>query len=184
MLIPRGEVILSPCGTYRTWLTRPLGGERPLVSIGANPSVADANIDDQTMRKEQNFALLWGCKLFIKVNMNAYRATKPKDMWAAEARGEDIVGVDVCGLHNDDYILRAIQLAIDHGGIVLGAWGAITKQPRVAEVLAKIADRFPDWYRDVGIQCLGTNNDGSPKHTLYLPYEAKLERWEPGAWAA
>lgn len=184
MLIPRGSAILSECAKFRVWLERDLGGLRPLVSIGANPSTADHEKDDQTMRKEQGFARFWGCGRLVKVNMNGYRATKPKDMWAAAARGEDIIGVDVKGLHNDDYILRAIQLAIDHGGIVLGAWGAITKPDRVADVLLKIRDRFPDWYHDVGIQCLGKNGDGSPKHTLYLPYETPRERWEPGLWAA
>lgn len=182
MLIPRGEVILSPCGTYRTWLTRPLGGERPLVSIGANPSVADANIDDQTMRKEQNFALFWGCQMLVKVNVYAYRATKPKDMWDAEKRGVDIVGCDVNGLHNDAFVQRAIHLAWERKGIVLAAWGKIPKQPRIAELLRKLRT-FP-FIDEVPLMCLGTNDDGSPKHTLYLPYEAKLERWELGAWAA
>lgn len=184
MLIPRGEAILSEDGLYRTWLTRDLGNVdgKVLVSIGANPSTADAMKDDQTMAKEQEFARRWGCTFFVKVNVYAYRATKPKDMWAAEKHGVDIVGCDVRGLHNDAFIQRALRLAWVQKGIVLAAWGKIPKQPRVAEILRKLATSpFLD---ETPLMCLGTNNDGSPKHTLYLPYETPLVRWEPGAWAA
>lgn len=174
-LVPRGQVVLSECGLYRTWLTRELGGERPLVSIGANPSIADAETDDQTMRKEQAFARLWGCGRLIKVNMYAYRATKPSDMWKAEKAGVDIVGCDVRGLHNDAFIQKAINDAFHHKGIVLACWGAIPKLPRVNEFLRKL-DTYP--FRDeVPLMCLGTNDNGSPKHTLYLPYETPLVPW-------
>lgn len=177
-LIPRGTAILSPDGVYRVWLERELGGTRPLVSIGLNPSTADAEIDDQTMRKEQGFARRWGCGLLIKVNLYAYRATKPKDMWAAQARGVDIVGGDGQGLGNDNWIRMAAARASAAGGILLCAWGGHGKPERVAQVIAAIRE-VPG--AEQLLKCLGTNNDGSPKHTLYLPYETPLVDWRLAA---
>lgn len=178
-LVPRGDVVLSPEEGHRFFLTRELGGARPLVSIGVNPSTADADTDDQTMRKEQGYARRWECGRLIKVNMYGYRATDIKDMWAAEKRGVDIVGA-MPGFHNDWYILHAIQLAIEHDGIVLAAWGKHAKLGRVIEVLRKIHDRYPQWLSGNGLQCLGTNGDGSPKHTLYLGLALAPHRWNFG----
>lgn len=189
MPLPRGAAILSEDGKYRTWLERPLGGPiwpdpacKLLVVIGANPSTADAIKDDQTMTKEQEFGRRWGCSLLIKVNMYGFRAKDPKDMWAARTeRDEDIVGVNVLGRHNDSYILEAVGRAVERpGSVLLGAWGKIPREDRVAEVVTKIIHKYPlqigsDFI--AGIQCLGMNKDGSPKHTLYLPYETPLQPW-------
>jgi len=49
----------SECGTYRYNLTRELGGERPLVICGLNPSVATRDKNDPTIRREIGFAKLW-----------------------------------------------------------------------------------------------------------------------------
>lgn len=180
--VAKGDAILSACGKYRAWLTRELGGTRPLVSIGANPSTADAWKDDQTMLTEQRFARRWGCGLLVKVNVYAYRATEPKDMWAAWKAGTDIVGGNINGLHNDDYVARAIRLAIERDGIVLFAWGKIpsdtfkkTKVDRVRHML--------DYLNGIALggtftpMCLGKNQDGSPKHTLYQPLDKELVPW-------
>lgn len=175
MLIPRGEAVISDCGKYRPWLTRPLGGEIPLVSIGANPSVADADRDDQTMRKEQGYARAWGCGLLIKVNIYPWRATDPDDMWAAQKRGEDIYGngmmIGGVPYSNVHYILRAVELAQRHRGIILGAWGNIGEIAQVRGVVYAIEDM------GAKIQCLGTNANGSPKHTLYLKKTLTPQPW-------
>lgn len=182
MLIARGEAIISADELYRAWLTRELGGVRPLVSIGVNPSTADAMEEDNTIKTEQAFARIWGCGRLIKVNPYAFRAKKPKVMMAAFALGIDIVGCDIRGLHNDDYIARAIGLAIEHDGIVLFAWGKIagevakkTGRDRIADMLAGIKKRGL-WDRFTPM-CIGTNGDGSPKHTLYQPHTAELVPW-------
>lgn len=55
-----GTAEFSINGVHRYWLTRGLGGVRPLVVCGLNPSTADAEVDDNTIRKEMKFARSWG----------------------------------------------------------------------------------------------------------------------------
>lgn len=176
-LISRGTAVISDCGCYRPWLTRDLGGEAPLVCIGANPSTADADLDDPTMRKDQGFARRWGCGSLIKVNIYPWRATKPKDMWAARKAGADILGVamSIGGKPESNllYLMRAMQRVQDIGGVVLAAWGNI---PEIEDVIATIGE-LARAYPDVPIECLGTNGNGSPKHTLYLSSAAERQPW-------
>lgn len=153
----------SSCGAYRYELTRELGGDRPLVICGLNPSIATADKNDPTIRKEIGFARLWGCGRLVKVNAYAFIATDPKDMKRAWKTGVDIVGPE-----NDYYIRNAIDLARACRGIFLAAWGRNIRPERQLE-LARIVG--PD------ALCLGANQDGSPVHPLYIPYERQLVPW-------
>lgn len=63
---------------YRWTLTRNLGGRRPLVSCGLNPSTADARANDPTIRKEIGFAKLWQLDWLIKVNAYGFRTVSPR----------------------------------------------------------------------------------------------------------
>ena len=153
----------SPCGTYRYELTRELGGDRPLVICGLNPSIATADKNDPTIRKEIGFAKLWGCGRLVKVNAYAYVATDPKDMRRAAKSGIDVIGPE-----NDLRIREAVELARLTGGIVLVAWGKNIRPSRQAEISYVFGD---------DAMCLGINNDGSPTHPLYIPYERPLVHW-------
>lgn len=153
----------SPCGTYRYELTRELGGERPLVICGLNPSTATAETNDPTIRREIGFARHWGCGRLVKVNAYAFRATDPKVMKRKRRTGVDIVGPD-----NDRCIQNAVDLARITNGIVLVAWGGNIEPSRQAEVSYVFGD---------DAMCLGTNDNGTPKHPLYLPYETALVHW-------
>ena len=137
-----------------------------LVSCGQNPSVADAFRNDSTVRKEIGFAKLWRLALYVKINAYAWRATHPDDMWMARDVGEDIVGP-----RNNEAIRSALLAVKRHGGIALAAWGNDIEPDRSAW-LAAIA-------REIGVQwwCLGTNKNGSPKHSLYPSYSTPLVRW-------
>jgi hypothetical protein len=87
------------------------------------------------------------------LNLYAYRATIPADMWKAQKRGIDILG----GQRN---WVKALKGYIDAFScdLVVASWGAHGKK------------RGPDvcTHWGVGLTCLGRNNDGSPKHPLYL----------------
>lgn len=140
----------SSCGTYRYELTRELGGKRPLVVCGLNPSTATAEINDPTIRKEIAFAKLWGCGRLVKVNAYAYRATDPRDMKRAAKAGVDIVGPD-----NDRAIQSAVDIARLCGGIIVVAWGRNIEPSRQAELSYVFGD---------DAKCLGVNKDRSPVH--------------------
>lgn len=159
--------VFSPDEVYRYWLTRELGGEVPLVCCGLNPSTADATRNDPTVRKDIGFAKRWGCGRVIKVNAYGYRATLPADMKRARKNGVDIVGPD-----NDQYLRRAFELAVETGGKILVAWGVNidpARQCEIAELLAATPGAVP-W-------TLKRNDNGTPSHELYIPYETPLVPW-------
>lgn len=112
------RAILSADGLYRYWLTRDLGGSHnPCVFIMLNPSTADAEQDDPTIRRCMGFAKREGCGLLVVVNLFAYRTPSPKTMYHAHACKLDIVGP-----WNDAAIVAAARLARD-GGRLIAAWG-------------------------------------------------------------
>lgn len=165
MLFPLGTAKLSPDGVYRYELTRvlPDKGDRVLVACGLNPSTADAQKNDNTIRKDLGFAKIWGCARLVKINAYAFRATFPKDLKKARLAGIDVVGPD-----NNRAILAALELVRKTNGILMVAWGANIEQARQIELARMFGDTA---------MCLGTNLDGSPEHELYIPYERPLVHW-------
>lgn len=159
------SAILSPCGRYRWILERGLGGTGPVVAtLGVNPSTADAEIDDQTIRKDKGFGERLGWSRIIKVNKFAWRTTDVRELAKA---------FDPIGPENDRYIADAF----DRADIILFAYGPLAKLPKRLRrrwlEIAMIADRARK-----PIFCLGITNDGHPRHTLMLPYDTRLLRWD------
>lgn len=145
---------LSADGQYRYALHRRWGQGDPLTFVMLNPSTADAEQDDPTIRRCVGFARRLGFDGLRVVNLYAFRATKPDDLW----RAEEPTGGD----RNDD-LLREVGWLCRHS-LVIAAWGVHAKPDRVAQVLA-----FPHWHR---VECLGLTKAGAPRHPLYLPADA------------
>ena len=58
------SAVLSPCGQYRFRLERTISMEGPVYAFfGINPSTADANLDDATVRKWIGFCKRWGAAI-------------------------------------------------------------------------------------------------------------------------
>lgn len=172
---------ISPCKKYRYTLHRDIPENahlplKPLLVIAHNPSTAGETLDDNTIRKLLEFARLWGCTSLTVINLFAYRTAYPKELWAAEDAGVDIVGPD-----NDRHIRELITS--HQGGIILAAWGA-GKRARVrAQAVAKLFPVDKGAYFPVpGVQCLDINQDGSPKHPLYVAYDEPLKCWAPPSY--
>ncbi len=169
------EAILSDGGRYRYRLTRSWG-ERPSsflpisekrdVWVMLNPSTADADLDDPTIRRCMGFSRSWGANGIEVVNLFPWRATKPKDLLAAMRAGEDVVSRDRRNHH--------IGRVFGPGGVlasrVIVAWGA-------APWAGEEGERLRGWAMCPDLLCLGTNANGSPKHPLYLPATAELREW-------
>ena len=147
----RRDAYISLDGRYRYWLSRRWGNSDAAVFVMLNPSTADALVDDPTIRRCVGFAKDWGCGGVFVVNLYAYRATKPADLWTAA----DPVGPD-----NDANLTVAAEWAADYDAPLIAAWGANAKPDRVARVLA-----LPGMGR---LQCLGVTKAGQPRHPLYL----------------
>ena len=71
--------IISECGKYRFQLWRIWDSSKPVILwIMHNPSTADANVDDPTIRRIINFSKDWGYGGLYVGNIFPYRATNPK----------------------------------------------------------------------------------------------------------
>lgn len=167
--VPREDTaVFSSCGTFRFSLTRELGGDRACVFLGANPSKANATENDPTIRKDIGYAERWGCGRLIKVNVAAYVATDPDDMYAAAKAGIDVYG----GADNDRAILESIIAVRESRGLFVVASGNIIPLERLYPVIARIeAEGVTPW-------CLGTNQNHTPKHELYLGWETPLQEYK------
>lgn len=159
------QAVISECGRYRYGLRRQWFGVGPrALFIMLNPSTADAELDDPTIRRCIGFARRFGCSGVDVVNLYAWRATKPADLWTAD---------DPVGPKNDEWLTRAFRAARLLDAPVVAAWGAHARPGRVAEVLSlPYADR---------LQALGVTKAGAPRHPLYLRADADLTPWRPNA---
>ncbi len=154
---------LSPCGLYRYALSRvwePAKGAVLFVML--NPSTADHEADDPTIRKCIGFARRWGFGALHVVNLFAYRATDPGNLRRAQKLGIDIVG----DLNKD-----AIGDAVVASNQVVLAWGANAES--WAPYARTVAMGIRSGIRDV--VCLGTSKDGHPRHPLMLAYSTQRE---------
>ena len=157
--------IFSRCGLYRYTLTRDfddlLQGDDTAYFLMLNPSTADARFDDPTIRRCKGFAQRFGCRRLRVLNLYAYRATDPAQLWSVP---------DPVGPLNDAHL--STELA--NRGVIC-AWGSNAERERVesvVELLVRVRARL--W-------CLGTNKDGMPKHPLYVPGATELRPWKlPG----
>lgn len=160
------DAAMSECGRFRYRLSRRWADGPELLFVMLNPSTADAEVDDATIRRCAGFAHAAGFGGLQVVNLFAYRATKPADL----ARVGWPVGDD-----NDSHIAAAACAA----GAVCVAWGAIQPRSRaehrVQEVMPRIlrAGHQP--------QCLRITRSGHPQHPLYLPSACTLTPYILGA---
>ncbi|MFF2189274.1 DUF1643 domain-containing protein [Streptomyces sp. NPDC058155] len=165
--IRRRTADLSPDGRYRYRLTRWWDDREPATFVMLNPSVADAERDDPTIRKCVRYAQRWGYGSLVVVNLFAWRATQPENLPADEA---GIAAVAV-GPDNDGWLSQCALDALDSGGPLVGAWGAHATERRVADVLT-----LPGMGR---LSCLSVTAGGQPGHPLYLRGDAQLVDWTP-----
>jgi hypothetical protein len=152
------EAFLSEDRSFRWWLTRVWDQNLPLLAvIGVNPSTADERKDDPTIRKDMGFARRLGYGGVLKLNVGAFRSTDP-ELWR---RAPDPIGPLNTAAHLRGYV--------DEFGVkrVVAAWG---KNGNYApDQCAAIRAAFPELW------CWGRNGDGTPRHTLMLPYSTELE---------
>lgn len=154
---------LSADGLYRYGLVRRWGMGPPATFVMLNPSTADAEQDDPTIRRCITFARAMGAGALHVLNLYAYRATKPADLWRAE---------DPVGPENDSYLTRHALACRAQGRPLIAAWGAHAKPDRVAAVL-----ELPGMA--AALTALGVTKAGAPRHPLYLPATARPESWRP-----
>ena len=159
-LFPCGSAVLSECGRYRYRLTRDLGAGAPVCFIMLNPSTADADTDDQTIRKCKMFATRWGFGQIIVVNLFAWRATDPRELRKVP---------DPIGPGNDEHI----RWAVAEAAMTVAAWGV--EQPALVAARAFHVGR--QLLGHSRLHCIATTKRNEPKHPLYLPASSQPRLW-------
>ncbi|MBQ8768741.1 MAG: DUF1643 domain-containing protein [Oscillospiraceae bacterium] len=168
----------TPCDAYNVekWLYAPnfyseyryiLGtrGENPLICIGINPSTAEPDNLDNTLKSVERIALGNGFDSFIMFNVYAQRATDPDSMEKQ------------CNLRLHQENLKAFRyiLSISQKPAVWAAWGAIIeKRGYLADCvrdMVKVGQEFgAQWH------CAGAiTKKGHPHHPLYLRKDEKIK---------
>lgn len=157
---PESWAVISDCGRYRYELGRRWGGSEHGVTlldwVMLNPSTADADQDDPTIRRCMKFAKDWGFHGIRVTNLFGYRATNPDELAAAD---------DPFGPDNGDYLSARYPLS----PMTVCAWGA-----------HKLVSSYGNpslFKRESAFVCLGYNKDGSPKHPLYVPANRGVSPW-------
>ncbi len=144
----------GPNNEYRYVLRRVWDSSKPKIAfIGLNPSVADERQDDNTVRKCINIARRDGYGSITMLNAYAYRSTDPKALTTQP---------NAVGSGNDYHITKECK---DADRVVV-AWGNHATDDR-HETLLKVLKGHE-------LYCFAKNNNGKPKHPLYVSLKAAL----------
>lgn len=153
---------ISECGQFRYRLGRRWADGPTLLFVMLNPSTANADVDDPTIRRCIGFAQAEEYGALEVVNLFAYRTPDPRALKAA--------GYPV-GPDNDAHIKAEARAA----QTVCLAWGANgAGLHRRGEVLALLkGTRRGAW-------CLALTRGGEPAHPLMLNRSCRLQPFEGG----
>lgn len=150
------SAVLSADRRYRYELRRDWDmhiNRPPLLWIMLNPSTADEQENDATIRRCIDFSTRWGYGSMLVGNLFAYRTRYPDELEALPI--PERIGPD-----NTTTLLRLCRQA----DRIICAWGTRGIQK-------------PGVLMGYETYCLGTTKDGYPKHPLYLPKDTPLERY-------
>ena len=143
-------------------------GKNPLICIGINPSTAEPDNLDNTLKSVERIALGIGFDSFIMFNVYAQRATDPNSM-------EKVCNLQ---LHKENLEAFRYVLSISDKPAVWAAWGAIIeKRDYLADCvrdMVQVGQEYgASWY------CAGAiTKKGHPHHPLYLRKDEKLKPFD------
>lgn len=138
---------------WRTW--NPSIQQRAIF-IGLNPSAADENSNDPTIRRCDGFARSWRgrwrCGGFYVVNLYSYCSAYPAQLFAHDESARP----------NNQHWLQAV-CSLDNA-LLIGMWGNHGRRHQQDQVLLQ-------WLKQQTrvLHCIRANQSGAPSHPLYLP---------------
>lgn len=159
-LLMRRHAVVSADGLYRYRLDRYWGTTPPMPFVMLNPSTADAEIDDPTIRRCMGFARREGAGGIIVCNLYGFRATDPAELWKAD---------DPDGPGNEDALRELARWAFSVRVPIVCAWGTYggyNNRPIV--MLQQSGAR---------LVCLGRTKGGHPRHPLYVRADQPMEEY-------
>jgi hypothetical protein len=170
-LLTTKAATISPCGRYRSHLSRMWSPVRDdpqkehALFVMLNPSTADAEVDDPTIRRCVGFARAWGCTGVAVVNLFDWRATDPSELLSVLVSNTPL---------NSAYADETIASAMAQTHVVVAAWGAL--HPKLAYRASEVAAIAAK--RDRTLHHLGLTKAGWPRHPLYLSGASELSVYQ------
>ena len=147
-------------------------GKNTLICIGINPSTAEPDNLDNTLKSVERIAHGNGFDSFIMFNVYAQRATSPDDM-------EKQCNL---ALHKENLEAFRYVLSISEQPVVWAAWGAIIEKRKyladcVRDLLTAGTEFGAKWV------CAGAiTKKGHPHHPLYLRKDEIIKPFDVGAY--
>lgn len=148
-------------------------GDRPLICVGVNPSTAEPDRLDNTLKSVERIALGNGFDSFIMFNVYAQRATVPDDM---EREMNPL-------LHRENMAAFDYVLSRSAGApAVWAAWGSvIEKRPYLKDCvldMIEVGQRHGARWYTAGSR----SKRGHPHHPLYLKKDSGLDPFDALAY--
>ena len=143
-------------------------GKNPLICIGINPSTAEPDNLDNTLKSVERIALGNGFDSFIMFNVYAQRATNPDAM----ERTCNVL------LHKENLEAFRYVLSISEKPAIWAAWGAIIEKRKYLSAcvrdMLEVGEAYgASWY------CAGAiTKKGHPHHPLYLRKDEKIKPFD------
>ncbi|WP_395623384.1 DUF1643 domain-containing protein [Sphingomonas daechungensis] len=152
---------ISPCCRYRYTLTRRWGEGFTQVFCMLNPSTADAELDDPTIRRCIGFAKREGAGGLHVVNLFAFRATDPTDIPDH---------ITAFGPENYEALAEAGAISAMTGKPIILGWGNHGGRYGADKTAIEI-------FRSAGapMAFFTWTKEGQPKHPLYVKGDTVLE---------
>ncbi len=178
MAVEDGYAVFSEDRVYRYALWRLWDSTKPaVVFIMLNPSTADGQTDDPTIRKCVGFTKRWGGGALVVVNLFAFRATDPKVLMAHHNE-EYYAGRVVDAPNNEYWIDSAIEGKIcPNVDKIVCAWGPKGTFLRGSDRMRRFLSNKPLW-------AIRLAKGGEPCHPLMLPYSEPLKPYNAKAWGS
>ncbi len=147
-------------------------GENPLICIGINPSTAQPEDLDNTLKSVERIATGNGFDSFIMFNVYAQRATDPDAM-------EQQCNLQ---LHRENMEAFRYVLSMAKNPTVWAAWGTIIeKRPYLADCVRDML-RLGKEYNAKWCCAGSVSKKGHPHHPLYLRKDEKIKDFDIEAY--
>ncbi len=134
--------------------------------IMLNPSKADAEVDDSTVRKCIGFAKRWGFGRLVVTNLLPNVATNPQDLprWSG----------------NNHFNAQVRRVIIQEADLIVVAWGSPDTHLRRQISFSELLYHMRGQLSGRALFCIGTTKKGDPLHpsrTAYTDAPVPWSRW-------
>jgi hypothetical protein len=147
--------LISPCGRYRYKLGRRWAEGHTVLWVMLNPSTADANTDDATIRRCVKYSRALGFGALLVGNLYPLRATDPRELIPYVRDARNFPELAMAYDSNREYVRQMSQESIE----TICAWGANPLAAHGKKFVCDIRGHYATF-------CLGLTSSGAPFHPL------------------